>query len=78
MATTAAADDTVPTLHIDEAFDEARRTKPFVMLGRDRPVDGPSVTTVRLLGEPLDLSVSMVVIEPYSNGGGGHYRKVLQ
>lgn len=64
MATTAAADDTAPTISFDEASNEARRTQPHVMLGRDRPLDGPSAATVGLFGELLDLSVSMAVIEP--------------
>ena len=63
MATTAAADDTVPTISFDKA-----PTKQLIMLGRDRPLDWPSAATVGLFGEPLDLA-SMAMIELYNNSG---------
>ena len=64
MATTAAADDTVPTISFDKA-----PTKQLIMLGRDRPLDWPSAARVGLFGEPLDFSASMAMIEPYNNSG---------
>ena len=63
MTTTAAADDTAPTISFDEAS-----TKQLIMLGRDRPLDWPSAAMVGLFGEPLDLA-SMAMIEPYNNSG---------
>ena len=63
MTTTAAADDTAPTISFDEA-----PTKQLIMLGRDRPLDWPSAAMVGLFGEPLDLA-SMAMIEPYNNSG---------
>ena len=77
MATTAAADDAAPTIFFDETTDEAARTKPPVMLGRDRPLDGPSAATVGLFGEPIDFSASMAVTEPYNNGRAATAGKIL-
>ena len=68
MAITAAADDTALAILFDEATDEGVRTKPPVMLGRDRPLDGPSAATAGLLGEPIDFSAAMAVTELHNNG----------
>ena len=64
METTAAADDTALAISSDETVDEAVQAKPPVMLGRDRPLDGPFAGTVGLLGEPIDFAASMAVTEP--------------
>ena len=64
MATAVAADDAAPVISLDETNDEAVRTNPPVMLGRDRPLDGPFAGTVGLLGEPIDFAASMAVTEP--------------
>ena len=69
MATTAAANNTAPTISFDEASDEAQRNKPHIMLGRDRPLDVPPPATSGLFGKPLDFSVSIAVIEPYNSHG---------
>ena len=54
MATTADADDTAPAITFDKTTGEAARTKPPVILARDRPLDGPSAVTVGPFGEPIE------------------------
>ena len=48
MVPTATADDTALSISFDEAAEEAARTKPPVMLGRDCLLDVPSAATVGL------------------------------